>query len=49
MLRLFGYFHDDVRVYLILEYAPGGELFKELTKEKKLDDKKAATVRCCFK
>ncbi|KAM7315486.1 aurora kinase C isoform X1 [Ixodes scapularis] len=43
VLRLFGYFHDDVRVYLILEYAPGGELFKELTKEKKLDDKKAAT------
>ncbi|OQR77605.1 aurora kinase A-A-like, partial [Tropilaelaps mercedesae] len=28
ILRLFGYFHDEKRVYLILEYAPGGELFK---------------------
>ncbi|XP_071523717.1 aurora kinase-like [Panulirus ornatus] len=30
ILRLYGYFHDDVRVYLILEYAPRGELYKEL-------------------
>ncbi|XP_037108310.1 aurora kinase A [Syngnathus acus] len=30
ILRLFGYFHDVSRVYLILEYAPKGELFGEL-------------------
>ena len=30
ILRLYGYFYDDRRVYLILEYAPRGELFKQL-------------------
>lgn len=30
ILRLFGFFYDDVRIYLILEYAPGGELYKHL-------------------
>lgn len=27
---MYGYFHDAKRVYLILEYAPNGELFKAL-------------------
>ena len=26
--RLFGYFYDESRVYLILEYAPKGEMYK---------------------
>jgi len=30
ILRLFGYFYDESRVYLILEYAPRGELYKSL-------------------
>lgn len=30
ILRLYGYFHDEARIYLILEYAPKGTLFKEL-------------------
>ena len=30
ILRLYGYFYDDRRVYLILEYAPRGEVFKLL-------------------
>jgi len=30
ILRMFGYFHDEGRVYLILEYAPNGELYKQL-------------------
>ncbi|KAI6660065.1 hypothetical protein LOD99_14406 [Oopsacas minuta] len=30
ILRLYGYFYDDRRVYLILEYAPRGELYKQL-------------------
>ncbi len=28
ILRLFGYFWDETRVYLILEYAPRGEMYK---------------------
>ena len=31
-MRLFGYFYDDKRIYLILEFAPGGELYKTLQK-----------------
>uniref|UniRef100_A0A8D8QLV7 Aurora kinase n=1 Tax=Cacopsylla melanoneura TaxID=428564 RepID=A0A8D8QLV7_9HEMI len=30
ILRMFGYFHDDTRVYMILEYSPKGELFKHM-------------------
>ena len=30
ILRLFGYFYDNVNVYLILEYAGRGEVFSEL-------------------
>lgn len=43
VLRLYGYFHDKTRVYLILEYAPQGELYKELQKANRFDDKRAAT------
>ncbi|CAG8433073.1 10702_t:CDS:2 [Diversispora eburnea] len=32
ILRLYGYFHDKERVYLILEYAEKGELYKHLVK-----------------
>jgi len=34
ILRLFGYFHDKKRLYLILEYAPGGSLYSLLQKKK---------------
>ena len=30
ILRMYGYFHDEARVYLILEYAPGGKEFVSL-------------------
>ncbi|XP_069507222.1 aurora kinase A isoform X2 [Ambystoma mexicanum] len=43
ILRLYGYFHDATRVYLILEYAPRGELFRELQKRSKFDDQRTAT------
>jgi len=33
ILRLFGYFYDETRVYLILEYAPKGEMYKFLQKQ----------------
>lgn len=42
ILRLYGYFHDEKRVYLILEYAPQGELYKILRKETKLQEHLAA-------
>ncbi|XP_064393241.1 aurora kinase C-like isoform X2 [Halichondria panicea] len=43
ILKLFGYFYDSTRVYLILEYAPRGELYKELKRETKFDEKRTAT------
>lgn len=42
ILQLFGYFHDESRVYLILEYAPRGELYKKLRDVKRFDDKTSA-------
>jgi len=33
ILRLFGYFYDDTRVYLILEFAARGEVYKALQKQ----------------
>lgn len=44
ILRMYGYFYDDLRVYLILEYAPGGELYKELQKVKRLEEGRTAKV-----
>eukprot|EP00041_Stephanoeca_diplocostata_P008445 m.125457 g.125457 ORF g.125457 m.125457 type:complete len:342 (+) comp17326_c0_seq1:149-1174(+) len=38
ILRLYAYFYDDTRVYLILEYAPKGELYKELQSKGKFDE-----------
>jgi len=29
IIKLYGFFHDDENIYLILEYAPDGELYKE--------------------
>ena len=43
ILRLYGYFYDEARVYIILEYAPGGELYAELKKEGKFSEEKSAT------
>lgn len=44
ILRMFNYFHDEKRVYLILEYAIEGELFKVLQKERKFPEDRAARV-----
>lgn len=45
ILKLYGYFHDEARVYLILEYAPKGELFKEIKSQpqQRLDEARTAT------
>lgn len=42
ILRLFGYFYDDERIYLILEFAPGGEVFKKMKKEGRFSEETAA-------
>nr|GMD34796.1 serine/threonine-protein kinase Aurora-3 [Ipomoea batatas] len=43
VLRLYGWFHDDERIFLILEYAHGGELYKELRKSGTFSEEQAAT------
>ncbi|XP_023897016.1 serine/threonine-protein kinase Aurora-3 isoform X2 [Quercus suber] len=43
ILRLYGWFHDSERIFLILEYAHGGELYRELRKRGFLSENKAAT------
>lgn len=42
VLRMYGYFYDDKRVYIILEFAPRGELYKELTKRGRFSERRAA-------
>ncbi|CAG8599073.1 11848_t:CDS:2, partial [Ambispora gerdemannii] len=42
ILRLFGYFYDDKRVYLILEYAAKGELYKKLRSCNRFTEKRAS-------
>eukprot|EP00818_Percolomonas_sp_WS_P001606 CAMPEP_0117440524 /NCGR_PEP_ID=MMETSP0759-20121206/3142_1 /TAXON_ID=63605 /ORGANISM="Percolomonas cosmopolitus, Strain WS" /LENGTH=297 /DNA_ID=CAMNT_0005232307 /DNA_START=156 /DNA_END=1049 /DNA_ORIENTATION=+ len=34
ILRLYGYFYDEKRIFLILEYAAHGELYRKLQKQK---------------
>ena len=41
---MYGYFYDETRVYLILEYAPQGELYKVLQKNGRFNDQRTATV-----
>lgn len=44
ILRLYGYFHDDDRIYMILEYAPKGTLYMAQQKmpEKRFCEKETA-------
>jgi len=42
ILRLYGYFYDENRVYLILEYAYKGELYKVLQKEERFSEEKTS-------
>ncbi|XP_040837216.1 aurora kinase A isoform X2 [Ochotona curzoniae] len=43
ILRLYGYFQDATRVYLILEYAPLGTVYRELQRLSRFDEQRAAT------
>lgn len=42
ILQLFGHFHDSKRVFLILEFAGRGELYKHLRRESRFPEWKAA-------
>lgn len=46
ILRLHGYFHDEGRVFLMLEFAGRGELYKLMNKlpDRRFEEKVAATV-----
>lgn len=44
ILRMYGFFHDEARIYLILEYAPGDTLYKALqnSPNNRFDEKQSA-------
>ncbi|KAH0789716.1 AUR protein Kinase [Histomonas meleagridis] len=42
IIRMYGYFYDQTRIYLIIEYAARGELFKILRDQIRFDEKTAA-------
>lgn len=43
ILKLYGHFHDSKRIFLILEFAGKGELYKHLMREKRFPEWKAAS------
>jgi aurora kinase A len=48
---MYGYFHDDSRVYMILEFAQNGELFKELQAQPNkrfTEERLVRVIFCCF-
>ena len=44
ILRMYGYFWDSTRIYVILEYAPNGELFKILRQRGQFTERESASV-----
>lgn len=46
ILELYGYFHDELRIYMVLEYAEGGSLRQRLKKENSFDEKTTALYLC---
>ncbi|KAL0574193.1 Vacuolar protein sorting-associated protein 70 [Marasmius crinis-equi] len=42
VLRLYGYFHDEKRIFLMLEFAGKGELYRQLAKYGCFSEKRAA-------
>ena len=41
---MYQWFHDQKRIFLVLEFAAKGEMYKVLQREKRFDDKTAAKV-----
>ena len=42
VLRLYGYFHDEKRIFLMLEFAGKGELYKQLSKHGCFSEKRSS-------
>ncbi|KAL1950035.1 hypothetical protein VTO73DRAFT_5157 [Trametes versicolor] len=42
VLRLYGYFHDEKRIFLMLEFAGKGELYRQLTKYGSFTEKRSS-------
>ena len=42
VLRLYGYFHDEKRIFLMLEFAGKGELYKQLSKHGCFTEKRSS-------
>ncbi|KDQ11049.1 hypothetical protein BOTBODRAFT_177535 [Botryobasidium botryosum FD-172 SS1] len=42
VLRLYGFFHDEKRIFLMLEFAGRGELYKQLHKQGRFTEKRSA-------
>ena len=43
ILRLYGYFHDSKRVFLMLEFAGQGEMYKQLLKQGSFSERRSAS------
>lgn len=41
-MRLYGYFHDEKRIFLMLEFAGKGELYKQLHRHGRFSEKRSA-------
>lgn len=44
VIRMYGYFHDDTRVYMVMEYSRYGSLFKQLGQRKSFTESEAASI-----
>jgi len=44
ILRLYGYFYDDERIYVILEYASQGEIYSHLKKQGRFSEMKTSKI-----
>ncbi|KAF9046378.1 other/AUR protein kinase [Panaeolus papilionaceus] len=42
VLRLYGYFHDEKRIFLMLEFAGKGELYKQLSKYGRFSERRSS-------
>ncbi|KAK8806987.1 hypothetical protein WA158_003746 [Blastocystis sp. Blastoise] len=44
ILQMYGFFHDEKLIYMILEYCPRGSLFNELEKKQVLTEERVASL-----
>jgi len=46
ILRMYGYFYDSKRIYLMLGFSPGGELYKQLVSKGRFSERVTARYSC---